>query len=398
MSSSRPGFLVVAAFIGPGTLTVATLAGGEAGFSLLWVIPLAVVITIILQEMSARLGLVSGGGLPEAIRIVFAGDKSSWWIGLLMAAVVLISSSLYQAGNITGTALGLSLLTGIDVVWLKLPVAIMAFALIFLDSLSAIEKCLTFIVMLMLAVFALTFVQVFSCEYQVLDLMPQETSENHWLYIVAIIGTTVVPYNLFLHASACAKQSSALPMMQRIRFARYDCLLSIGIGGGITALLLSTAALTLYGHSFVISDIGSMTKQLMPLLGEFSRHLFSIGLFAAGLSSAILAPMAAAFAVCGAMGWSASHRSLPFILINLLASAIGILISTLSVKPLLLIVFVQAANAVLLPFIAAFLLLAMNHKKLMGEFRNSTPYNLLALGAVLASCVLGGIQCIKLWL
>jgi NRAMP (natural resistance-associated macrophage protein)-like metal ion transporter len=385
-----PGILVTAAFIGPGTVTTASIAGAEYGFALLWALLFSVLATIVLQEMAARLGLVARLGLAEALRSAYGRS----WLGTM--AIVLVISAIgfgnaaYEAGNITGAALGLENITGISVTRWSLAVGVLAGMLLAWGRYALIEKLLIVLVLLMSLVFLLTLLMVGPDLGEMFGglLIPQ-IPEGSLLTIMALIGTTVVPYNLFLHASAVQEKWSADgDTATNLHQARLDTSLSIGLGGLITLAIMSTSAVAFFGAEGSFSA-ASMAQQLEPLLGAHAKYFFAAGLFAAGLSSAVTAPLAAAYAVCGALGWSRDLRSTRFRLIWFAVLACGTLFAAVGTKPLVAILFAQAANGFLLPICAIFLLVVMNRRELLGDYRNNRLVNLLGIAVVLVTVGLG---------
>ena len=135
-----------------------------------------------------------------------------------------------------------------------------------------------------------------------------------------------------------------------------------------------------------------MGDQLVPVLGDSARYVFAAGLFSGGLTSAITAPLAAAYAVCGAMGWSQNMAGLPFKLVWLSVLATGTLFAANQSTPLAAILFAQVANGFLLPFVAIFLLLVMNNKSLLGDYRNGALSNFFGVFVVLTAIGLGAIK------
>jgi Mn2+/Fe2+ NRAMP family transporter len=135
-----------------------------------------------------------------------------------------------------------------------------------------------------------------------------------------------------------------------------------------------------------------MSQQLEPLLGAGARYFFAAGLFAAGLSSAVTAPLAAAYAVCGVLGWPLDLRGRRFRLIWLAVLLCGTGFSVVGIKPLAAILFAQAANGFLLPFCAVFLLLIMNRRDILGPYVNKPLANTLGVLVVLVTVALGLVK------
>ncbi|MEM8561315.1 MAG: Nramp family divalent metal transporter [Pseudomonadota bacterium] len=385
-----PGFLVTAAFIGPGTITTASIAGAHFGFALLWALAFSVFATIALQEMTTRLALVTRRGLAETLRDSYRGSWLSAAAVLLVIASVGVGNAAYQTGNITGAALGLMSLTGFDLHWWALLVGILAGVLLAVGTYQLIERLLVALVLLMSLVFLVTLVMIKPPIIAMArGLMVPSLPEGSWLTVMALIGTTVVPYNLFLHASAVReKWSSRADIKSALRDSRIDTTFSIALGGVVTLAVLSTSAVAFFGSSETFTA-ANMSKQLEPLLGSFASHFFALGLFAAGLSSAVAAPLAAAYAVCGVLGWSQDLRSRRFRQIWVAVLLCGIVFSVIGFKPLLVILFAQAANGFLLPFCAIFLLLIMNRRDVLREFVNKPWANVVGTLVVFVTVALG---------
>jgi Mn2+/Fe2+ NRAMP family transporter len=206
------------------------------------------------------------------------------------------------------------------------------------------------------------------------------------LMLVGLIGTTVVPYNLFLHASAVAERwqnPSDIPE------ARWDISISVILGGMISMAIIVTSAVAFFGTGRDISTASDLAVQLEPLLGRWAKFVISTGLFAAGISSSITAPLAAAYATAGIMGWKRDLHSWRFRMIWMFILLAGILFAMIGFKPLEAILFAQAANGILLPLIAVYLLVVMNSRKIMGDNVNTTLSNILGTIVVLIAMGLG---------
>lgn len=393
-----PGLLVTAAFIGPGTVTTATVAGAGFGYALLWALLFSVVATAVLQEMAARLGLVTRKGLSEALRETLAGHWYGTLAVLLIVAAVGLGNAAYEAGNITGAALGLEAVSGIPGWLWSLAVGLSAGALLASGRYNLIEHVLVGLVLLMSTVFLLTFLMVRPPLATLLSGMFQPSlPAGSLLTAIALIGTTVVPYNLFLHSSAVQEKWGAdQPLQNSLKAARLDTGLSIGLGGLITLAIMSTSAAAFFGSGASVSA-ANIAQQLEPLLGSAARYFFSAGLFAAGLSSAVAAPLAAAYAVCGALGWERNLSATRFRLVWLAVLACGTFFAVIGTKPLAAILFAQAANGLLLPVCALFLLLVMNQSGQLGQYRNGIVSNLLGMVVVLVTIGLGGLKLLQVF-
>ena len=207
--------------------------------------------------------------------------------------------------------------------------------------------------------------------------------------IIALIGTTVVPYNLFLHASAVReKWPATVPLRDALREARLDTGLSVMLGGLVTLAILVTAA-ACYPIGTNLDSAAAMARQLEPLLGRAAHVFFATGLFAAGLTSAITAPLAAAYATTGALGWDVELRSWKFRATWGLILAVGTILAWIGYRPVQAIIFAQAANGLLLPIVAVFLLVVMNRRALLGGHTNRPLANILGVVVVGTAAALG---------
>lgn len=403
MSRFGPGFMVAAAFIGPGTITTASLAGAGHGLALLWALLFSIVTTLVLQEMAARLGVVGRRGLAEALREMIAAPLPRLLVMILIVAAVGIGNAAYEAGNLIGAALGATALLGGAVPLWVLAIAGLAALLLASGSYRWIERVLV----LLVAVMSLVFIAALALDPPQASLFagavwPWQLPADAQLMVLALIGTTVVPYNLFLHARAVqARWPASVPTTVALREARLDASLSIGLGGLITFAIMSTAAVAFFGTDAEIRA-ADLAAQLEPLLGRFSSLFFAAGLLAAGMTSAITAPLAAAWAVSGALGWNRGaagpggfddwrSRS---VWIAVLAT--GTLFAALQTRPLPAILFAQAANGLLLPVIAVALLWVMNRTALLGHHRNGRLANGLGVIVVLVTIVLGARSLVRL--
>lgn len=388
-----PGLLVAAAFVGPGTIATASSAGATFGYTLVWALAFSVLATIVLQEMAVRQALVTRQGLATTLRRSFSGS----WLGrvavLLIVAAVGIGNAAYESGNITGAALALQ---GIGLaghgVW-AVVIGAAAAGLIFLPAYRQLERVLIGLVMLMSLVFIFCAISL-SPDWSALASAAIRPSipAGGLTTVIALIGTTVVPYNLFLQANAVReKWPGSVPLPQALAEARGDTVLSVVLGGLITLAILSTTA-TLYFGTEGSFTIETLAAQLEPVLGPAGRYLFALGLLAAGLTSAVTAPLAAAYAVCGALGWENSLRSARFRGVALAVVATGTFFAATGTRPIAAIIFAQAANGLLLPFVALALLYLMNQRALLGDSRNGWAGNTAAGALVVITLVLGATK------
>ncbi|HUP20055.1 MAG TPA: Nramp family divalent metal transporter [Gemmatimonadota bacterium] len=390
MASARgrwgPGWLVAAAFIGPGTVTTATLAGARWGAALLWALAFSVVATMALQEMAARLGLVTGQGLGEAIRQRFTSPAARAVAAALVMGAIGVGNAAYETGNLLGAGLGLEALAGGPArVWAA-GIAAVAAALLWRGSYRLLERVLVAMVALMGLVFVATAAAVRPAIGEILrGLVVPGLPGDSAVLALALVGTTVVPYNLFLHAAAVREKWSGAADLPA---ARRDLVVSIAVGGLVSASILVTAAGRI-GEAAVIESAADMARALEPALGRWAGAFFALGLFAAGMTSAITAPLAAAWAIAGALGWRCDLSAPAVRAVWGAVLGIGAAFALARVRPVPAIVFAQAANGVLLPAVAAFLLVVVNDRRRMGEQANGRWANAAGVAVVAVALALG---------
>lgn len=395
IKSVGPAALVAAAFIGPGTITTCTITGAGFGYTLLWALLFSILATLILQEMSARLGLVAQVGLGEALRKEFRTPIGRIVSVLLVICAIAIGNAAYETGNIVGGSMGMASITGIEKVnigslsiniW-GIVIGLIAFSLLITGNYNIIEKGLVVLVILMSITFITTAIIVKPDIKEILKgMFIPSLPEGSILTVVGLIGTTVVPYNLFLHASA-VKQKWHDP--SKLSMVRSDSIISISAGGLISMAVVITSAAAFYGKSVSITGASDMANQLGPLLGNSSSVFLSAGMLAAGISSAITAPLAAAYATSEILGWKSSMKNLRFKIIWIIVLLIGTIFSAIGFKPVNAIFVAQITNGILLPFIAVFLLKVMNNKELLGDMKNKRFSNITGGIVVIVSIVLG---------
>ena len=387
-----PGMLVAAAFIGPGTVTTASIAGANFGFALMWALLLSIIVTFVLQEMSSRLGIVSGLGLSEALRSSINNHFLKAFIMILIVSALGIGNAAFEVGNITGAAIGLSQISNLSISSSVLIVGILVLILLGTRIFKMLEQILTVLVVIMSLLFLLTMITI-EIDYSKLlrGLFIPTVTASSLLTIMALIGTTVVPYNLFLHADASKRKWKDQEVTQALNNSRADTAISIGLGGLITLAIMSTSAVAFFGSSMEISS-ENLARQLEPILGSYSSYIFNFGLFVAGITSAVTAPLAASIAVTEALGWKNDPSSIRFKLVWIIILLIGVLFAYFGTKPLQAILFAQATNALLLPFLALFLFYVVNNSRLMGSHKNTITINMIALIIIMAVVLLSSYK------
>ena len=387
-----PGVLIAAAFIGPGTVTLCTIAGASYGYSLLWALLLSIIATIVLQEMALRIGLITNKGLAEVIRVSIKNKFINRLLILLILCSILIGNAAYEAGNITGASLGIIAIIGRETLnYIPLLIGFIAFIILYIGDYKVLERSLIFLVITMSVSFMITAIMTKPDLFSLLDglFMPKINSES-LLVVLGLIGTTVVPYNLFLHSSLVKEKWNDI---SKLKTARIESFISIIIGGIVSMAIIITAASVSNDN---VKSVMDLAKGLEPLYGKFAIYFLGIGLFASGITSSITAPLAAAYVAKSCFGWSGSLKSLNFRIVWFFVLLIGVIVSLLKLNPIEVIKFAQFSNSLLLPILAILLFWLINNKNI---FKNSYSYklqNILVIVIILITIILGAKGVISL--
>ena len=388
-----PGVLVTAAFIGPGTVTLCTLAGVQFGYTLLWAMTLSIIATIVLQEMAARVGIISQKGLADVIKEQIASPFIKKIAIILILLAIVIGNAAYEAGNISGASLGITTIFGKNAInFYPIIIGIIAFLLLYIGNYKILERSLVVLVLIMSFSFLLTAIITKPAIGPMLKgMFVPSFPDKSMLTIIGLIGTTVVPYNLFLHASLVKEKWKH---KSDLLHARKDTLISIVLGG-IVSMSIIIAATTISGED--IKNGGDLAKGLQPLYGSFAKYFLGIGLFAAGITSAITAPLAASYVANSCFGWEANLKNIKFRIVWAAILFLGVLFSSLQINPIEIIKFAQVTNGILLPIIALFLLWVVNKTVVLGKYKNNMFQNVISGIIILIAIILGFKSILKVF-
>lgn len=372
--------VISAAFIGPGTVTTAVTAGSRYGIGLLWCVTFATLACIVLQEVSARITIATGLSLSQAIQQKF-GEKNGFWIKWVAGLTVISGCAAYEAGNILGAVSGLSLLLPGDGRIFTVLIAITAALVLWSNRAKWISWLMTSLVAMMGIAFLLL---ALSGSLSVTDVITSSVVPT-WpmgseLIILGLVGTTIVPYNIYIGSGISKGQT--LPLM------RTGLAVSVIIGGLITAWILLAG--TLVGKFSSFTELASAFQQKVGTPGVYA---LAIGLFAAGFSSAITSPYAASIIIGSTVGGKKEkYARLAWILVL----ATGFLFGISGVKPIPVILVVQALNGFILPLITLFLLLIINDKTLIPPaYRHHALYNVVLYFILAVITVIGSMNVLR---
>lgn len=376
-----PGAIITASFIGPGTVTTATRAGAGFGFALLWAVIFSIIATIVLQEMVARIGIITKQGLGENIRDLFNNVILRFAAVWIVMIAVCVGCAAYISGDLLGTSLGVAYLFGIPENYVAPVIGVIILLLGISGSYKIIEKLMLFLIAVMCITFITTMIVSGPEIAEVLKgaFIPG-IPNGSILMIIALIGTTVVPYNFFIHATTVSEKWDSA---EGLKESRWDTIITITVGGIITAAILITAGALIHGRE--VTSVVELAAPLEPLMGEFAPLFISIGLFAAGFSSATASPMGAAVTVSSFMRWEGGFDNTKYKIVFALVIGLGIVTSALGLEPLEVLLFAQALNGLILPIIAIIIMIVVNKKNFMGEHIN--PLWLNVVGWAVAAVV-----------
>ena len=363
--------IISAAFIGPGTVTTAASAGSQFQLQLLWAVTFATLACIALQEVSARITISSGLSFGQALDKKF-GNQKGFWVKWLVGGAVVLGCAAYEAGNILGGTSGLVLLLGDYGKTFTILLTLIAALVLWSGRGKWISTIMTILVAMMgIAFFALAFYGNFSfgqvVSSSVLPIIPPGAE----LLTLGLVGTTIVPYNIFL--------GSGISKGQTIPLMRIGLSISVIIGGLITAWILMAGTLASEFNSFA-----DLSHQFQTKIGMIGVIALGVGLFAAGFSSAITSPYAASIIATSVFN-TQKKSSIVWVWASVLA--VGFLFGISGIKPIPVILAVQAVNGLILPLITYFLIVIVNDPSLIPvSGRHASWYNvvlILILGCVL---------------
>jgi len=387
-----PGTVIAAAFIGPGTITMCSIAGTMYGLDLMWALLFSLIMTTVLQLTAAKIGLITQKGLSSNLLDSFDNLVFKYLALALVLSAILIGNTAYEAGNISGGVLGVSSIfgqlsysyNGFIINLYSLLVGLLAFVILFVGNRRLIERVLIGLVLIMSLAFLTSAIIVKPDFYLIIEgLFIPKLPEGSLLVVIGLIGTTVVPYNIFLHASLVSDKWSSI---SDLKFVKIDTLLAVVLGGVISISVMITASSM---GDIKIESASDLALGIEPLFGSFSKLIISLGLFAAGLTSSVTAPLAAAYVTCGCMGWKTNVKSKKFRIVWFIVLFMGISFSSLDFKSIEIIKFAQVANGILLPVIAVFLLVLANNKRLLKSQVNGYLFNLITVIIILFTMFIG---------
>ncbi len=383
--------VVSAAFIGPGTITTASKSGALFGTNLLWALLFSTLACLLLQEASSRISIASGKNLGQAIQVQFAKSRFKVLILALITGAVVFGAAAYEMGNLLGALSGLQLVFNVPSYVIVLSIGVVAATILSIPSLKIISRIMGFLVIIMGFGFLATAILVapqFSSILKGAFIPKIPDNPQAGILVLGLIGTTIVPYNLFLGSGITSGK-------QPIKEMRLGLAVAVLLGGLFSMAVLIVGTSVTGGFSFE-----NLTHALEQKMGITGKYLLGFGLFAAGFTSAVTAPLASAITLKSLFGddkpekWKTNSTN--FRLGWVIVLLVGLGFALANFKPIPAIIIAQALNGFLLPFISIFLFMVINNQQLMGlKQTNNNILNILTALVILVTLIIGLLNAAK---
>jgi Mn2+/Fe2+ NRAMP family transporter len=362
-------------------ITTYSVAGARFGYSILWILVPTTFSLIVIQEMVARMGAVTGKGLSDLIRENY-GVKAAFY----MMGALLLANFGTTVANFAGLAASMEIL-GLSK-YIMVPVgAVSIWILVTRGSYKTVEKVLLVACLLYFGyVISGLMAKPHWPEVIKNTFMPQiQWNPEYVILSIAIIGTTVTPWMQFFLQSSIAEKGIR---QEDLKASRLDVLIGCGITEIIAFFIIVTCAATLFSNSIRINEASEAAMALKPLAGNYAFLIFAVSLANASLLGAIIVPLATSYYICEAMGWergvNKSFKEAPQFMgiYTFMIALAALLILTPNAPLVFLMVLSSVVNGILLPFVLIYAISLVNNKKLMGDYCNSRFHNIISWGTV----------------
>lgn len=363
-----PAFVASIAYVDPGNFATNIAAGAGYGYLLLWVILAANLMGMLIQSMSATLGIASGLSLPEACRV---RHRRPVVIGLwIVAEVVAMATDLAE---FVGAAIALNLLFGLPLLPAALITAVGSYAILWLQTARGfrhMEAVIAGLLGIIIVGFAVEVVLARPDPGGIAHgvLVPGFQGPQSILLAAGILGATVMPHVIYLHSALTKPRAVGLRDEQRsrlIRFERIDVVIAMAIAGLVNMSMLIVAAAVFHDRGLTeVADLDEVHALLDPLLGQGASLLFALALLASGLSSSSVGTLAGQVVMEGFLS-----RSIPLWLRRLITMAPALVVIAIGVNPTQALIASQVVLSFGIPFALIPLILASRDRALMGRFR-----------------------------
>jgi manganese transport protein len=377
-----PAFVASVAYIDPGNVATNIQAGAQFGYLLLWVIMASNFTAMLIQALSAKLGIATGQNLAELNRAYFPRPVV---IGMwLIMEVVAMATDLAE---FLGAAIGFNLLLGVPLWLAGILTAIVTFLILELERLGfrPLEAVITALIGVVAVSYLIETVLDRPDWLQVAyhAVVPQFSGSQSVLLAAGILGATVMPHAIFLHSALTQNRIVARDATQAKRLYRYetvDVLIAMFLAGLVNAAMLIMAAATFFGHGqHDVGTINETYRTLEPLLGSAASWVFAIALLAAGLSSSTVGTMAGQVIMQGFL-----HRHIPIWLRRLVTMVPSLIVIAMGLEPTRALVISQVVLSFGLPFALIPLVIFTSKRSIMGSLVNRRLTTAMAIVITLA--------------
>jgi Mn2+/Fe2+ NRAMP family transporter len=368
-------------------ITTYSVAGARFGYSMLWILIPTTIALAVIQEMVARMGVVTGKGLSDLIRENY-GVKSTFY----MMVALLMANFGTTVANFAGVAASMEIL-GLSK-YVMVPIgAISIWILVMKGSYRSIEKILLIACLLYFGYIISGFLARPHWEEVFRNtLIPQVKWHPEYIILsIGIIGTTVTPWMQFFLQSSIAEKGIRL---SNYKLTKLDVYIGCGITEIIAFFIIVTCATTLFAYNIRIHEAHEAAIALKPLAGKYAFFIFAISLANASLLGAIIVPLATSYYICEAMGWergvNKTFKEAPqFMGIYTSMIVLASLLILIPNAPLVfLMVLSSIVNGLLLPFVLIYALSLINNRRIMGDYVNQKFHNIISWGTVATLTVL----------
>ena len=387
LSVLGPGIITGSVDNDAGGITTYSLAGAKYGYNMLWTLIPAFIVLLVVQEMNARMGIVTGKGLADLIRENF-GVKITFYIflGLIIAD---IGNTATEFAGVAGSMQVFNIGKYVSVPLAALGV----WLLVVKGSYKSSEKIfLVFSIFLLSYVFSAVMAKPDWNEVGTALIHPHvETNMAYISMVIGIIGTTIAPWMQFYMQSAVIEKGLKI---EDYKYVIWDVLIGSLITVVVAFFIIIACAATLNKNGIQINEAKDAVIALKPFAGEFASFVFGFGLFIASIFSATILPLATAFYICEAFGFEAGinkklKEAPEFYTLFTAIIVIGVIIILIPGAPLIQIsLWSQIINGMLLPVVLICMMLMVNNKELMGEYVNTLTKNLIGWATIVTLIVL----------
>ena len=363
-----PGFLITIGFIDPGNWATNVAGGSEFNYSLLWVVTLGTFMLIVLQSMSARLGIITGKSLAKNVK-----ENYPRWLSWVLGSTIVLACVATDVAELIGGTVGFHLLFGFPY-WLgSLLTIFLEFYLIFSQKYHSVEK----IIIGFLAIISISYViELFIVKPDVSQMVYHSivpTVSGKVIYVaMGILGAIVMPHNIYLHSNVIQSRDWSGDYERKKKLIKYeqtDTTLAMIVGWFVNVSMIAVAAAVFFKNHIFVNSLSQASETLKPLAGPFAQFLFAMALLFAGISSSTTSSMAEANVITGYFGKSEDPRS-KFYRISLIVTSIPAFFIILFSKNFYnLLIFSQVILSVQLPFTIVPLILLSASSKIMGRFK-----------------------------